>query len=273
MVSFTSGGMQAPTTDTRGAAESIDRRFSIAFPLGTYSEGEAVRLVVRCHSAGLDSAILDDLFQALRHAESPTALLHWATLLGTAGALRLAIAGPVLEIEECRPSTPAEPIVENLPSESARLPDDPAHARLARELRDMTGLGAKVLGSVLGVTREQYSRWASGHAISDLRHGQLRYLHTLMADLTRRLGDVEARAWLHQPVAGGPTPVELLKTRQWEQLHCAIIQLSDPEPVVGGVIVALSAPDPEDLPNDDAEDEPWSPYQSPDAATEPGGRL
>lgn len=44
--------------------------------------------------------------------------------------------------------------------------EEPPHARLAREIREMTDLPAGSLAAALGVTREQYQRWLKSSPIS-----------------------------------------------------------------------------------------------------------
>ncbi|MFC7246375.1 helix-turn-helix domain-containing protein [Catellatospora aurea] len=137
------------------------------------------------------------------------------------------------------------------------------HARLASDLREMSGMSASQLGAALGVTREQYSRWTSGRPISMDRHGQLQYLHTLIRDLTRRLGSESARVWLRTPGVDGRTPVDIVMSRRFELLHRLIADLPDHSPVVSGTVVALLAPTVDAVDDeDDYEDEPWSPYAS-----------
>lgn len=115
-------------------------------------------------------------------------------------------------------------------------------ARIASELREMTGLSATTLGRALGVSREQYSRWMSGHAISVVRRGQLTFLHTLARDLVRRLGEETAPLWWSTPGIDGTTPADRLETRRYDIIRDWITSLPDPEPIVAGKIVALVRP-------------------------------
>ncbi|MEV0093383.1 hypothetical protein [Streptomyces sp. NPDC050738] len=195
-------------------------------------------------------------------------LRDWAGVLGGSAMLRLVSGGQLIEVDTS-PVGPAEqPSAPPAKDDVGKppLPDEQTtHARLANELREMTGLGAAKLATALGVSREQYSRWAGGAPISDLRHGQLSYLHTVMADLVRRLGAAEARVWLQTPIDGEITPVELLTSRRWSELHRRVVVLHDAAPVVDGVRVSLLAPivdrgdNPEDLEAVEGEDA-WSPY-------------
>jgi len=140
------------------------------------------------------------------------------------------------------------------------------HARLARELREMTGMSARELGSCLGVSREQYSRWISGRPISDHRCGQLVHLHTVMRDLVRRLGTDQTRIWLRTPVASAQdveliTPVELLQRRLVGQILRMITDLPDPNVGQEPALLVLEEDDPADHP-DSWNSEPWTPYGS-----------
>ncbi|MFD4540875.1 hypothetical protein [Streptomyces bauhiniae] len=194
-------------------------------------------------------------------------LSDWARVLGGSATLRLVSGGQLIEVEPSPFALTGPPADLSHADETVDTQDEPVsvHARLANELRVMTGLGAGRLATALGVTREQYSRWANGAPISDTKHGQLRYLHTVFADLVRRLGPAEARVWLQTPIEGNHTPVELLTSRQWNELHRRVVQVHDPTPVVDGVMVSLLAPivDDEDNPEDLGEldeAEAWSPY-------------
>ncbi|MFF4563018.1 helix-turn-helix domain-containing protein [Streptomyces sp. NPDC001435] len=195
-------------------------------------------------------------------------LRDWAGVLGGSATLRLVSGGQVIEVDASPANLTGRPHASQPPLEEPKKSADErsgTHARLANELREMTGLGASKLASALGVTREQYSRWASGQPISDTRHGQLRYLHTVIADLVRRLGSAEARVWLQTPIDGESTPADLLTSRRWSELHRRVVEVHDAAPVVDGVMVALLAPvvdsgdNPEDLEALD-EEEAWSPY-------------
>lgn len=134
-------------------------------------------------------------------------------------------------------------------------------ASLARELRELTGLPAASLGAALGVTREQYQRWLRGDPISNIRHGQLAYLHTIAADATRRLGD-QALVWWRTPAEGAATPEQMLRNRLIDRVHRLVVHLPDSAPVVDGVLVALAAQEPMNL---DDFDEPGDDADSPSA--------
>jgi hypothetical protein len=125
---------------------------------------------------------------------------------------------------------------------SGRVPAPTAeHARLARELREATGLPAATLGAALGVTREQYQRWLRGDPISTIRHGLLSYLHTIAADAARRLGPDRARVWWRTPASDGIAPDRLLRDRLTDDVHRLVTALPDPAPIVDDVLVALPA--------------------------------
>ena len=143
----------------------------------------------------------------------------------------------------------------------ARLEPESSHVRLARELRDVTGLSATTLGAALGVTREQYQRWLAGGAISDSRHGQLIYLHTIAADVTRRLGAEPARVWWKTPSAAGLMPEQLLQQRQADRIYQLAAAIPDPAPVKDGVLRGLPMQANADYEEDpDSSGDSWSPY-------------
>lgn len=137
-----------------------------------------------------------------------------------------------------------------------------SHARLARELRALTGLPAAVIGASLGVTREQYQRWVAGSSISDTRHGQLIYLHTVAVDVARRLGQPMARLWWKTPVEAGVTPEELLKRRRADRVYRLAAAIPDPAPIAGGLLRGLPLQDGRNDEPDEGADrgEAWSPY-------------
>jgi hypothetical protein len=161
--------------------------------------------------------------------------------------------------EEC-PNAGTVPSARPLPSEEHQ------HARLARELREMTGMSARELGACLGASREQYSRWTSGKPISDHRGGQLAYLHTMMRDLVRRVGANQARIWLRTPVPSAPdneliTPAEMSKRRLVGQIMRRVALL--PSPAEGNE-PSLLLLDEEDDPaggSDPWDSAPWTPYR------------
>ena len=217
----------------------------------------------------LRKALRDALGGIVSGSQSHDEILRdWAGVLGGSATLRLVSGGQVIEVEAApidiagpaySPHTAADQV-----SKAVDERDD-THARLANELREMTGLGAAKLASALGISREQYSRWANGAPISDTKHGQLRYLHTVIADLVRRLGPADARIWLQTPIDGKTTPAELLTSRRWNDLHRRVVEVQDAAPVVDGVMVSLLAPltDSEENPEDLEEleqEEAWSPY-------------
>jgi hypothetical protein len=140
--------------------------------------------------------------------------------------------------------------------------DAPSHTRLAHELKGLTGLSAETLGRALGVTREQFQRWLSGSPISDARHGQLIHLHTMAADVTRRLGAHAAKTWWQTPHGEDPMPAEILRQRRADRVFRLVSALPDMAPVVNGVLQSL--PVQQDIDDDAADfsqDGPaWSPY-------------
>ncbi|MFJ4755445.1 helix-turn-helix domain-containing protein [Streptomyces sp. NPDC088763] len=207
------------------------------------------------------------------HSSVESLLQGWGDILTVSGLLRLVSDGEVVEIDAVQAT--AAPAVaprrgmqsnKELAEKTEKMDAAPSHARLAAELREATGLSAAKLAAAFGVTREQYSRWVSGASISDARHGQLRYLHTVVADLVRRLGSVsEARVWFQTPLHSGETPGELLIRRRWSELYRVVTEVLDSEPLVDGVRVALLAPVAEEEENpaepDEADGEgSWSPY-------------
>ncbi|MEV7347132.1 helix-turn-helix transcriptional regulator [Streptomyces sp. NPDC093544] len=217
----------------------------------------------------LREALRDALGGIVSGSQSHDEILRdWAGVLGGSATLRLVSGGRVIEVE----ATPLD-IADSLHTPHTGVEQasvhvvehSDTHARLANELREMTGLGAAKLASALGITREQYSRWANGAPISDTKHGQLRYLHTVIADLVRRVGPTEARVWLQTPIDGQTTPAELLTSRRWSDLHRRVVEVHDVAPVVDGVMVSLLAPladnqeNPEDL-EELEQEEAWSPY-------------
>jgi hypothetical protein len=127
---------------------------------------------------------------------------------------------------------------------------EPPHVRLARELREITGLSAASIGAAVGVTREQYQRWVAGGAISDTRHGQLIYLHTMSVDVMRRLGPDKAKLWWRTPVEAAATPEDLLKRRRADQVYRLVAAIPDPAPVVDGVLKGLLIQDDIELDDD-----------------------
>lgn len=142
-------------------------------------------------------------------------------------------------------------------------PSVPEHSRTAAEVRALTGLPASTLASSLGVSREQYQRWLRGSAISKVRHGQLIYLHTIVADLTRRLGQTRAALWWRTPTTNGRTPEELLKERRVDLVHNLVAAVPDPQPISGGVLQGLrvqSVVDEYEESDDMDDEEIWSPY-------------
>lgn len=144
----------------------------------------------------------------------------------------------------------------------ASAPSDPSHVQLARELRELTGLSAATLGAAVGVTREQYQRWLAGGAISGARHGQLIYLHTIAADVARRLGAAAGRLWWKTPVEGGTiTAEELLRRRQADRVYRMVAATPDPAPIVDDVMRGLPVQEDAEYEDDlGGGGDSWSPY-------------
>ena len=128
------------------------------------------------------------------------------------------------------------------PVEPPQPPPLPAHAQIAAELRELLGVSTGIVASVLGVARETYSRWTTGSQIGEINLSRLQYLHALLSELRRRLGD-ELRLWLARPVdvaTGSPeTPLELLRRGQFDRVHSLIVGLPDPQPYDGDSYLAL----------------------------------
>jgi hypothetical protein len=247
------------------------------------AQNPIVRVTVRADPDTVTFSTLrncvDSLAYAWQRRSSVPPLLKCAELLGSQSALSMTGGDWGYELE----ATPTE-VPRELETESARSTAEvggrrstdesgsaPPHSRLAADLRDMTGLSTATLGSAFGVSREQYSRWISGRPISDSRHGQLQFLHTVVRELLRRLGTTNARVWLHQPIDGTRRPIDLLTTRQFDRFYREVVALpirSD-EPHAGEPFLPLLAPL-EDSGDDDSsamESEPWSPYSVGGATT------
>jgi hypothetical protein len=147
---------------------------------------------------------------------------------------------------------------------SSASASEAVHSRLARELREMTGLAAATLAAGFGVTREQYQRWLAGSAISGARHGQLTYLHTIATDVSRRLGLPAAKVWWKTPTKAGTTPGELVKRRRTDLVYAMVASLPDRQPLVDGMLagipVRLEPAEGDEDSNDAADTDAWSPY-------------
>jgi len=128
----------------------------------------------------------------------------------------------------------------------------PSDARLAQDLKDMTGLSAATLGCSFGVTCEQYQRWLAGTPISTVRHGQLVFTHTVVSDVARRLGVEAAHIWWRTPIDGATTPADLLTLRRLDDVYKAVLNAHQSLP---------RQMDLDDWGEDDAPGEPWSPYE------------
>lgn len=137
------------------------------------------------------------------------------------------------------------------------------HGKLASELRELTGLPATSLAKALGVRREQYQRWLKDWPISDIRHGQLIYLHTIASDASRRLGSKEARVWWRTPAGNGQTPQSLLTQRRIDLIYRLVSELHDDQPEVDGTLMGLRVrhdADDDETPEGIEDQEDWSPY-------------
>ena len=142
---------------------------------------------------------------------------------------------------------------------AGRIPSD---ARLAQDLKDMTGLSAATLGGSLGVTREQYQRWLAGTPISTVRYEQMVFTHTVVSDVARRLGIEAAHVWWRTPIDGATTPADLLARRRLDDVYKLVLAVPDAQPVVDGVLQSLPRQmDLDDWDEDDAPGEPWAPYE------------
>jgi len=196
----------------------------------------------------IDDALAGDVFAPTEIPIADQATDVWLRTLITLGR---AAYDAIMRSHIYADPTPEErePVIEATP------------ARLAHELRDLTGLSAQSLGAAVGVTREQYQRWLAGRPISDTRHGQLVYLHAIAADVARRLG-AQTHLWWKTPIESGTTPEQLLAQRLGDRVHWLVTQIPDSQPVVEGVLVGLPVQTHDD-------DEPewnvdvsaaWSPY-------------
>lgn len=205
--------------------------------------------------------------QAWNSTSSVPPVFRFTPLLSEVSEFSFGIVDRRFEVEATLASARSASLLPENPSSEPHHPpqapdssaETPPHARLARDLRDMTGLSASILGSAFGVSREQYSRWVSGKPISDTRHGQLQFLHTIVRELIRRLGSSEARVWLHRPLDDFLTPVDLLRGRKFDRLYREVIALPGSDSAAVRTRVSLTAP----LPTpEDVQDQgtPWSPY-------------
>jgi hypothetical protein len=245
-----------------GLIPTYDRDWSFAssrLPTGVLAPTRVARPTR--HAAELSKAIaltgdaIDDALvqNALAATEVPIAdesTVQWLRILDIVGVVASRTIKRSAISDHLRP-TESKPVTE------------PNHTRLARELRDLTGLSAQSLGAAVGVTREQYQRWLAGRPISDMRHGQLIYLHTIAADASRRLGG-QAQLWWKTPTESGDTPEAMLAQRLGDAVHRLIATIPDPEPAISGVMVGLPAQmldDDDDVAGEAADSPPaWSPY-------------
>lgn len=138
----------------------------------------------------------------------------------------------------------------------------PRHAEIAREVRDMTGLSAAILGEALGISREQFQRWMAGSPISDVRYGQLMFLHTVARELVRKIGQEGARVWWQTPGHDGVVPKALVQQRLLDRIHRLVVAETD---ALGDGRPSLLAPSVDAIGLDesfDEDEEPWSPYEA-----------
>jgi hypothetical protein len=263
-IGFASGDLWATRFELSGLRVQWEANPNVAFPF-----------VIRFN---VDDQVSPDVLlscaRAVTQAWNSTAYvspaLRFADLLFEASELNVDLVGRRYEVQ----ATLTAPVVSSPVTESpaprragASVPADATsapHARLARELREMTGLGAAVLGSVFGVSREQYSRWISGKPISDVRHGQLQFLHTVVRELVRRLGPNQARAWLHKPLGDLTVPVDLLRDRQLDRFYRSVTSLQEPESLATRSKIALTFPAPA-AEDEEGRQDPWSPYDQPES--------
>lgn len=191
-----------------------------------------------------------DLFRASAMLSCPTARYSWTD--------RALIVSADSAIEISRPADAGAYEHLGLVETEAVLA---RHAVLAREIRQLTGLPAGLLGEALGVTREQFQRWMSGRSISDTRHGQLVFLHTIARELVRKTAAEDARIWWHTPGPQGVAPKVLLQQRLLDAIHHLIVELPETEMSGLPALLAMSA-EPLDADDDEQGDESWSPYES-----------
>lgn len=219
-------------------------------PVATRSWHTAMFELIDVTGDAIDDALAQDSLAATEVPALDQATVEWLGLLITMGVAALSAAERGPAFTDLMRSGP-NPATET------------THTRLAHELRDLTGLSAKSLGTAVGVTREQYQRWLAGRPISDTRHGQLVYLHTMAADVARRLGD-QARLWWKTPTESGRTPEELLTQRLGDTVHRLVTQIPDPHPTVNGVLVGLPAQmiDDDEGDGDGESSAAWSPYDA-----------
>jgi hypothetical protein len=87
----------------------------------------------------------------------------------------------------------------------------------AARLRELAGLGAGRLATVLGVSRTAYNNWIRSGTPQGPHGEQLLEIVSLVEEAAKRLGTPNAtREWLLTPTSpGGKKPIELLGDRQY----------------------------------------------------------
>jgi transcriptional regulator with XRE-family HTH domain len=138
----------------------------------------------------------------------------------------------------------------------------PRHAEIARELRDMSGLSAALLGDGFGVSREQYQRWMSGSPISDIRYGQVMFLHTIARELLRKVGEEGGRLWWQTPGPDGVLPKSLVQQRLLDRVHRLVMAENDALGHGGPSLLAASVDAIGLADGVDEDEDPWSPYEA-----------
>lgn len=100
-------------------------------------------------------------------------------------------------------------------------------AAVAREVRDLSGLGARRLGEIFPVERESYQRWVSGRITPSAENlERLLALRHFMRELANRVPS--PKSWLLSPIVEGaesPTPYELMKAGNLVDAWAAIADL------------------------------------------------
>lgn len=100
----------------------------------------------------------------------------------------------------------------------------PESAVIAREVRDLSGLGARRLGEIFPVERESYQRWVSGRITPSAENlERLLALRHFFRELANRVPS--PKSWLLAPLLEGkasPTPYELIKAGNLADVWAAI---------------------------------------------------
>jgi hypothetical protein len=102
---------------------------------------------------------------------------------------------------------------------TAEEPDQRQPARaietVAGRLREISGLDARRLASLFGVSRATYHHWLAGSNPRGDRLDHVLEVVSLVEEALERFGNAsQTSVWLRTPVRpGGPTPLDLLRTR------------------------------------------------------------